>query len=81
MDPAFPLVLGRYFVEPWTRTPRFYGAGFFPHAVGERVVLQFDAPHFFQNVRSARRLPAVVVGFGELIMVVEVTAAVAALAA
>ena len=81
MDPAFPAVLGWYFVEPWAGTPRFSGAGSFPHAVGERVVLPLDTPHFFQDVRSARRLPAVIVGFRELIIVVEVTAAVSALAA
>ena len=81
MDPAFPLVLSWYFVEPWTRTPRFSGAGSFPHAVGERVVLPFDTPHFFQDVRSARGLPAEIVGFRELIIIVEVTAAVSALAA
>ena len=81
MDSAIPLVLGWYFVEPWTGTPRFSGAGSFPHAVGERVVLPLDTPHFFQDVRSARRLPAVIVGFRELIIVVEVTAAVSALAA
>jgi len=81
MDPAFPLVLGWYFAEPWTGTPRFSGAGSFPHAVGERVVLQFDTLHFLKNVRSAEHLPAVIVGFRELIIVVEVTAAVSALAA
>ena len=81
MDPAFPVVLGWYLVEPWTGTSRFSGANSFPHAVGEGVVLPFDTPHFSQDVRSARRLPAVIVGFRELIIVVEVTAAVSALAA
>ena len=81
MDPAFPTVLGWYFVEPWTGTPCFSAAGSFPHTVGKPVVLQFDTLHFFNNVRSAELLPAVIVGFRELIIVVEVTAAVSALAA
>ena len=81
MNPAFPAVLSWYFMEPWTGIFGFSGGGPFPHAVGERVICAFDPPHFFQNVRSARRLPTVTVGFRELIIVVEVTAAVSALAA
>jgi hypothetical protein len=81
MNPAFPAVLGWYFMEPWTGISGFSAAGSFPHAVGERVILLFDTPHLLQDVRSARRLPTVIVGFRELILVVEVTAAVPALAA
>ena len=81
MNPAFPAVLGWYLMEPWTGIFGFSGAGFFPHAVGVCVVLAFDTPHLFQDVRSARRLPTVIVGFRELIVVVEVAAAVSALAA
>lgn len=81
MNPALPAVLGWYFVEPWTGTSRYSGAGSLPHAVGERVILLFDTPNTLQDVRSAQRLPALIVRFRELIIVVEVTAAVPALAA
>ena len=63
MNPALPAVLSWYFVEPWTRISRYSGAGFLPHAVGERVILLFDTPNFLQDVRSAQRLPALIVRF------------------
>ena len=81
MNPAFPAILSWYFMEPWTGIFGFSGAGPFPHAVGERVIYSLDPPNFLQDVRSPQRLPAVIVRFRELVIIVEVAAAVSALKA
>lgn len=80
MDPAFPAILGRNFIEPWTGTSRFFDAGFFPHSIGERVIPSSDTAHCHQDVLSFQCLPAVIICFSELVIVVKVMAAVSALA-
>lgn len=81
MNPALPAILGGYFVEPGTGDSRWCRAGSFPHPVGERVVLPSDPPHFSKYVRAIQRPPERIIRLRELIMVVEKTAAVSALAA
>lgn len=78
---AFPAILGWYLVEPQTRLPWFSCFGAIPYSVGHFAPHLFDTSHFAQDVLSAQALPAVDVGLGELIVVVEFTAAVSTLTA
>jgi hypothetical protein len=79
MNLAFPAVLGRNFGEPWAHfvhIPRF---GTFPQPIGERAPIFFHSPDLTQDIISVMLPPTLDVRFCELIVVIEVTAALSAL--